>query len=136
MKLSKDKKPPFVMIVDDSDIDLYLNQKIIEMYSKGFKILTFTEASKALAYFKNNTEIPDILLLDINMPLMNGFEFLDEFKLLPQEIKNKCSVYLLSSSLNPNDKTKAEQNNYVKTFFEKPLNQKTIQRIEEAYYSS
>ncbi len=66
-------------------------------------------------------EFPDIIFLDINMPRMDGWEFLQEFEKLPDTILNKCSVYMLTSSIDPNDIEKSKTYKTVKNFFSKPL---------------
>jgi two-component SAPR family response regulator len=121
-----------VLIVDDSRIDRFLAEKIISKHSFAEEIVSVDSAKGALDYLTNYTEddqaLPDLIFLDINMPEMNGFEFLEKYKELPENIKRKCIIIMLSSSLHPEDKEFALQSPYVCQFLNKPL---TKQKLED-----
>jgi len=97
--------------------------EIIESYcqrSENVELLkTFTGTAKALEYLENFPV--DLIFLDINMPKMNGFDFLEEYKKLPEAVKKKCIIVMLSSSLLPEDRELAMNNPYVCQFLNKPL---------------
>lgn len=124
-----------VMLIDDNKIDLFVNQRIIEKFDPSLKTRLFNNAISAITYFKlleNNTrikslELPDVVLLDINMPEMNGFNFFEEFKELNFCNKNKIQVYLLSSSMCPNDIVRAQEETHCAGYVTKPL---TIDKLE------
>ncbi len=84
------------------------------------------QASEALEFLSNSTHnkssLPEIILLDINMPLMDGFEFLKEFEKLDNDIKLKCKIFMLTSSNNEQDKERAFKSEYVIGYILKPLN--------------
>src|SRR5574339_586508 len=114
------KKYRTVMLIDDNEIDNLINQKMIEAASITENIYTHTGAKSAIEFLKNmekldvaNQVLPDIIFLDIDMPLMDGFQFLDEFEKLSETIKNHSKVVMLTSSLNPQDMNKAKKNQFV-----------------------
>lgn len=117
-----------VLIVDDSSIDNFVNQKMIELNKFSEKVIAFTRATKALEYLmgldKNNLqacEIPSFIFLDLNMPIMDGHEFIKQFETLPDEIKEKCKIIVLTSSVNPFDPIIINDHKHVLTFLSKPL---------------
>lgn len=120
-------------LIDDNEIDLLLNRKVIEMVHKNCIIRSFNEAQNALKEITNNQNRPsetiNIILLDIKMPIMDGFQFLDEFNRFETVIKDKYIIYLLSSSLNQYDISRAKDSPFVKEMIQKPLNLKTVQYI-------
>ena len=73
--------------------------------------------------------MPEIIFLDIDMPLMDGFQFLDEFDNLSEETKKTCSIVMLTSSINPQDVNKSKKYSSVKKYINKPLSQENIQKI-------
>jgi CheY-like chemotaxis protein len=95
------------IIIDDSELDCFVAKKIIEQYSKSTKVTAYLDASIALRKIRENANLyPDettIILLDFRLPVMNGFEFMDEFEKLPYSIQNKYIIYGLSSTVNRND---------------------------------
>jgi CheY-like chemotaxis protein len=121
----KPAKLNHVMLIDDSDIDNYVNEKVLRNNKIGEIIVTKKSAEEALEYLgelKNSPEeFPDIIFLDIRMPVMDGFGFLERFDLLPENVKKKCKIFMLSSSNDPADVERANKNPYVIKYFTKPL---------------
>ncbi len=120
------------IIVDDDT----LNNKICSMRLRSklgeVDIKTFSAPEEGLAYIQNEyTKIvkPTILFLDINMPTLTGWEFLDQYDELSEEVKEHISIYILSSSIDMHDKNRAQANKYVKGFISKPLEIKTVLSI-------
>lgn len=113
------------LLIDDNQIDNIINKRILQNHNFVDKILTFQSAKDAIDYLKINSEnfelFPDFLLLDIRMPEMDGFEFLDEFEKINSPFKGQCHIYILSSSLDPLDQKKIAENKYVIKFLGKPL---------------
>ena len=122
-----------VMLVDDNELDNFVNNKIIESEKFASKILIHTSAKSALDFLRDKSsspdELPDIILLDIIMPVMDGFAFLDEFEKLPDSVKKKCKVIMLSTSESFKDLNRANKNKYVYKFLNKPLSEPMLAAI-------
>jgi len=133
----EDKKYFAVMLVDDNEIDNLINQKMIEAANITEHIYTHTGARSAIEFLKNIEKLneaaknilPDVIFLDIDMPLMDGFQFLDEFEKLQDTTKDRCKIVMLTSSINPQDMSKSKEYNVLK-YFNKPLSQETLENLD------
>jgi len=113
-----------IMLIDDSAVDLFLHERFITLKSIARKITKFDYAGNALKYLStlDIADWPDIILLDIQMPLMDGFDFLDKYEELPEKFRQKCHIIMVSSSLDFGDICKARANSQVLELLKKPLN--------------
>ena len=114
-----------VLLIDDNEIDSYIAQYIIVKNKMPQKISVKSSAIEALEFLailkKNEEEFPDYIFLDIQMPEMNGFEFLEEFNKISEVFIAHCSVIMLTSSSDDRDRQHSFQYPFVKKFITKPL---------------
>ncbi len=122
-----------VMLVDDNEIDNIINEKIIEANSFSEQVLVFQTGQDALDYLKqyeaDEAKLPEIVFLDINMPIMDGFQFLEDFEKMSDIVLKKCRIIMLSSSISPKDIDRAASSKYVKKYLNKPLNARYLDAI-------
>lgn len=127
-----------VMLVDDDQNDNFFHKREINKNNSEINVLTKTSGLEAIHYLKSmkqDQEIrPDLVFLDINMPVMNGWEFLKEFSLLDKEIRSGIIVMMLTSSMNPADETRAKSWDFVSEYFNKPLNKIMFADIVGKYF--
>lgn len=124
-----------VLIIDDDPIHNMVSSKIIENAKFANETHKLLSGKKGLEYFQaikeNNFEdMPELLFLDINMPLMNGWEFLSEFEKMLEGSGKKISIYILTSSISHLDIKKAEESEIVKDFITKPLSVEKLNKIK------
>src|ERR1700722_9014419 len=124
-----------VLVVDDNDVDLFVAQFVLEKNNFSEKVVCVPSAREALDHltsFKDNIEeLPEFIFLDINMPIMSGFDFLEEYEKLSDDIKKHCIIMMLTTSLNEGDRQKAAANAYVCSFLNKPLDNAKIAYIDQ-----
>ncbi|POY35222.1 response regulator [Solitalea longa] len=111
-----------IMLVDDSSIDLFLAEKMIKISGLSNDIVACSSASDALDHLKQSELLPDLILLDIHMPEMDGFEFLNDFMRFPAVVREKINIIMLTSSVDVKDLARAEANPSVIKLIKKPLN--------------
>ena len=123
-----------VMVIDDNEMDLYVSRRVMERYAFAEEILLMDSAKDALAYFQANEHnadnLPSLIFLDINMPEMNGFEFLDAYNELSETVKRNCIILMLTTSVHEEDKKRADNSPYVRNFLNKPLSADKLKSLE------
>lgn len=124
-----------VMIIDDTYVDRYVAERNIIKYGISESVISKESAKAALEYLKSCESdpelLPQLIFLDIRMPEMDGFGFLEEYEKLPETVKANCVVMMLSTSLNPEDHEKVKENKYVSRFLNKPLDKEKIDQLLE-----
>ncbi|MBD0399799.1 response regulator [Flammeovirga sp. EKP202] len=119
-----------ILLIDDSESINFFNRLIIEDSKITRKCTFFLSAEKGLDYLKQEDKerypLPNIIFLDINMPRMNGWEFITEYDKLDIEIREQISLFLLTTSINDDDLQKANMLPTVKGYLNKPLSVETI----------
>jgi len=123
-----------VLLVDDNDTDNFISKRIIEITKFAKRVEVKSSGKGALDFLKehqNNPEnIPNLIFLDINMPIVDGFVFLYEFEKFNELVRSKCKVIILSSSDNKRDIDKIVNNNHVIKFITKPLTEVALDEIK------
>lgn len=124
-----------IMLIDDDPICQLISTRILQMFS-SYATETFTDPTEALKEISLRVEnernrLPLFILLDINMPVMNGWHFLDEFEKNHPEILAQTCVIMLTSSTHSADKDMAKRYKSVREFLSKPLTEAKVRQIEE-----
>ncbi len=129
------RKVERVCIIDDDNIYVNLIRKIIELKKLSNVVLVFNNGREALDFFLNalddeqKEEIPQVVLLDLNMPIMDGWEFLDEFSKIRNKITERIDLYVVSSSIDSRDIERAKAIDIVSDYFTKPIKLNDFERI-------
>ena len=122
-----------VLLIDDNDIDNFINERMITTNFFSNRVIVKNSGESALNYLRENAEIdnnlPQVIFLDLNMPVMDGFAFLSEYESLSDKVKTNCKIIVLSSSISPEDINRASTNPLVVKYVNKPLNEKYLAAI-------
>ncbi|BDC98393.1 response regulator [Persicobacter psychrovividus] len=130
-----DQKVERVLLVDDNDTDNFISKRIIEIagFAENIEVENSGKAALDRLHEEANTPdlLPNIIFLDINMPIVDGFVFLYEFEKYPDVVKEKCKIVILSSSDNERDIDQIMSNDKVITFITKPLTSQSLEKVKE-----
>ena len=126
------------MVVDDDRLNNLVCKHIILRFDMEAQITLFTDPEKALGFIKDTFSDPveegnTVMFLDINMPVISGWEFLKVFETFEEKIRKQISIYILSSSIDQSDIEEAGKNPFVQGYYPKPLSLETINLINSKY---
>lgn len=113
-----------VLIIEDNPIDVFINTRVVEQSGLSKEVMAIQSAREALEFLTqraSNSELPNLIFLDIRMPDIDGFEFLQEFSELPQRVLELCKIVMLSSTIDPLELEMARNSPFVLAFIPKPL---------------
>lgn len=124
-------KTKTVLLIDDDNIQHYITKVTLKKVDPNIELISYLDASEAFEFINeiSTDQKPDFILLDLDMPNMDGWQFLDVYK----NCKNKSDVYIVSSSIDVNDMKKSKDYQEVKQFISKPLNAEKINLILNLY---
>jgi two-component system, NarL family, nitrate/nitrite response regulator NarL len=120
------------VLIDDSDIDLFIQRRFLEVYNFSGELLLYKSAAEALRWLMalDGETPPDVIFLDLNMPEVDGFNFLESFETLPETIRKRSKIVVLTSSNSSQDRDQAFKNKNVIQFITKPLKQSDIENLK------
>lgn len=131
--MSESYKYKTVLLVDDSHIDNMIGAKILKSSYYAERVLVMPSPQEAIDFIRESAafqlDIPEVLFLDIRMPEMNGFDFLEELSMIDGITDYNMKIYVLSSSLDPQDYNTIIQNKLISKFIGKPLTAEVLQSI-------
>ncbi len=114
-----------VFIIDDDPIHQRIAQIMIAKHELFDQYISYTEPELALAYLEENVtnddNLPDVILLDLNMPVFDGWDFLEAFEKFHKEISKNIRIFIVTSSVDEKDKLRSQAFSFVKGFISKPL---------------
>jgi len=124
-----------VFLIDDDDIFVFLTKKTILKVTTDIEVEVFSDGFQAITHLKNihdeKERLPDVIFLDLNMPVMDGWEFLEEYQDLYQSFARKTELYIVSSSISPHEMERSKNISSVADFIIKPLvKEKFLEIIE------
>jgi CheY-like chemotaxis protein len=124
-----------ILLIDDDNISNFITEKLILREQFALEVVSYLSAEEALAYLKNLEQqqlpAPDIIFLDLNMPEMDGWEFIREFKKLSQQFTGRSRVFMLSSAVDSKDIVQARTMEEIEDFISKPLTKEDMGVIRE-----
>ena len=131
------KKIKLTYLIDDDEIYIFTTKKLINKVGFCEEIAVFQNGKEAIDAIKftlrNKNELPDVILLDLNMPIMDGWQFLDEFIRIKSE--KQIKIYIVSSSVDPSDIERANTYNMVSNYIIKPISREKLHEITEEVFT-
>ncbi|MBC6999721.1 response regulator [Cytophaga sp. FL35] len=124
-----------VCIIDDDDIYQYTMSAALESINSVNRIQVFLDGAEAMDFFldniSNTEELPDVIFLDINMPIMDGFEFMEEYVKIKPKVGKQITIYMVSSSMDPKDIERSRKISEISDYIVKPIRETQLRTIIE-----
>lgn len=124
-----------ILLVDDDPLFIFLTKKIISSTGYSTAISECGDGQGGIEFINKSlgdtTDLPDLIFLDLNMPISDGWEFLEEYAKIESNVSKKIDVYIVSSSISPHDFERSKEFNVVKDFMIKPLDKGKLAEIFE-----
>jgi CheY-like chemotaxis protein len=131
--ITTDMGQKITCIIDDDEIYLFSVKKVIELNKLSDKVLEFKNGQEAIDFFTRNHNdeeaLPDVIFLDINMPIMNGWEFIEEFRKIQPAMSKNITLFVVSSSVDKSDVEKAKSLDPVHDYITKPMTASQLKTI-------
>ena len=126
-------KPHIICIIDDDEIYKFTVKKTLEIKQLAKRTLVFSDGEEGIKFLSSNLEnvdeLPDLIFLDINMPIMDGFQFMDEYIKIHPKFSKKITIYMITSSVDPVDYEHAKKYTEISDFIVKPINAEDLEAI-------
>ncbi|MEJ8757054.1 response regulator [Pontibacter sp. H259] len=127
-----------VILIDDDQVNNFVCESIIRNEEFADEVISFEYAEEAFTFLsklasEQPDDFPELIFLDINMPGMDGWSFLEKYRNLPEDVTQKCCLFMLSSAVDRKDIICAKSYNEVKDFFSKPLSPEILSFIKEEF---
>jgi CheY-like chemotaxis protein len=124
-----------IMVVDDNRIDRFITGEMVKKHFFAARIIDFSTVMSGLEHLQqllaSGQQFPPVILLDVNMPIMDGFDFLDGYLKLPEHARNTCTVVMISATNSEDDFRRIGEYTVVKRFFNKPLTKDNIAELKK-----
>ena len=137
--MSEERKMVTACVIDDDEIFIYGFKKFMEIRGISAETIYFSNGQEAIDYLKNPfyaNNLPDVIFVDINMPVMDGWEFTNNFEEIKSQMGKKISVYAISSSVDINDINRAKNNPVIEDYILKPISETYVEDIINSYQIS
>jgi CheY-like chemotaxis protein len=130
-------KPFILCFIDDDEVYQYTITRSVKTHGLAKKILVFADGEEAMGFLidniANNEDLPDIIFLDINMPIMDGWHFLEEYVKIKPRLSKIITIYMVTSSVDPVDEAYAKKISEISDYIIKPIKPDMLKEIIEKY---